>query len=210
MGLSKRRDSYYVEFRVLDNGKTLTLANGIHGARLKRWKVGCLNKEVAKKLEAKIRTDMMLGLMKSEQEKPVLSSEWAKTYLSLEEVTGLASYTERVRSINAQLVPFFGSKLLGEITAANVEDFRAHRSSVKSLKTKKAVSVQTVNHDHIALKHCLNVAVRRGMMLKNPAALVPVPDPGNERDRVLSEDEWEKLYEVAQPHLKPILLWHTN
>lgn len=70
MGLTKRTDSYYVEFRVLDNGKTLTLANGIQGARLKRWKVGCLNKEVAKKLEAKIRTDLVMGLMKSEQEWP--------------------------------------------------------------------------------------------------------------------------------------------
>ena len=39
MGLTKRTDSYYVEFRVLDNGKTLTLANGIQGARLK-WKAG--------------------------------------------------------------------------------------------------------------------------------------------------------------------------
>ena len=86
--------------------------------------------------------------------------------LSLEEVTGLASYAERVRSINAQLVPFFGSKLLGEITVADVEDFRAHRSSVKSLKTKKTVSVQTVNHDHTALKHCLNVA--RSLILRNP------------------------------------------
>jgi integrase len=206
MGLTKRRDSYYVEFRVLDNGKTLTLANGIQGARLKRWKVGCTNKEVAKKLEAKIRTDMMLGLMKSEQDKPVLFSEWAKTYLSLEEVTRLASYTERTRSINAQLVPFFGSKLLGEITAGDVEDFRAHRSSVKSLKTKKTVSVQTVNHDHIALKHCLNIALRRSLILRNPAALVPVPDPENERDRVLSEMEWEKLYNAAQAHLRPILL----
>lgn len=34
-----------------------------------------LNREVAKRLEAKIRTDMMLGLMKSEQEKPVLFSD---------------------------------------------------------------------------------------------------------------------------------------
>ena len=36
MGLTKRRDSYYVEFPVLDNGKTLMLARGIAGAKLKR------------------------------------------------------------------------------------------------------------------------------------------------------------------------------
>ena len=32
MGLTKRKDGYYVEFRVLDDGKTLSLASGVHGA----------------------------------------------------------------------------------------------------------------------------------------------------------------------------------
>ena len=36
MGLTKRKDGYYVEFRVLDDGKTLTLARGVPGAKLKR------------------------------------------------------------------------------------------------------------------------------------------------------------------------------
>ena len=41
MRLTKRKDSYYVEFPALDNGKILTLARGIAGAKLKRLKVGC-------------------------------------------------------------------------------------------------------------------------------------------------------------------------
>jgi integrase len=60
-----------------------------------------------------------------------------------------------------------------------------------------------VNNDHTALKHCLNVAVRRS---SNPAAKVAMPNPRNERDRVLSEDEWPQLYQAATPHLCPILL----
>ena len=61
MGLTKRKDSYYVEFPVLDNGKTLTLARGIAGAKLKRWKVGCRNKDEARKQEAMIKTELMKG-----------------------------------------------------------------------------------------------------------------------------------------------------
>ena len=38
MGLTRRKDGYYVEFPVLDDGKTLTLAKGIPGARIRRWK----------------------------------------------------------------------------------------------------------------------------------------------------------------------------
>lgn len=75
MGLTKRRDSYYVEFRVLtsDDGKTLRLASGIKGATLKRWKVGCLNKTVAREMEATIRTNLMQGKILTEEAKPVLS-----------------------------------------------------------------------------------------------------------------------------------------
>ena len=43
MGLTRRKDSFYVEFRVIDDGKTFSLARGIPGAILKRWKVKSLN-----------------------------------------------------------------------------------------------------------------------------------------------------------------------
>ena len=56
------------------------------------------------------------------------------------------------------------------------------------------------------LKHCLNIAMRRRLILVNPAALVPIPNAHNERDRVLTAEEWERLYAAAAPHLKPILL----
>ena len=68
MGLTKRRDSYYVEFPVIESadGKSLVLASGVPGARWKRWKVGCLNKTVAKEMEATIRTRLLLGHEKTE------------------------------------------------------------------------------------------------------------------------------------------------
>jgi integrase len=50
------------------------------------------------------------------------------------------------------------------------------------------------------------VAVRRGLLAWNPAARVPLPNPQNERDRVLSAEEWDMLYDAAKPHLKPVLL----
>jgi len=55
------------------------------------------------------------------------------------------------------------------------------------------------------LKHCLNVARRKGLLTVNPASLVPIPSANNERDRVLSAEEWQRLYEAASSHLKPIL-----
>ena len=204
MGLTKRSDSYYVEFRVIDSadGKALVLASGVPGARKKRWKVGCLNKTIAREMEAAIKTRILLGQEASEKAKPLLFKEWAKTYVELEAVKTLRSFVGRSYSVKTHLVPFFGGKILSEIRPQDVEAFRAERKKLDG----KPASIQTVNHDHIALKHCLNVAIRRGLLQSNPASKVPMPNPNNERDRVLSDEEWAKLYHTAKPHLRPVLL----
>ena len=143
-----------------------------------------------------------IGQEKTEQAKPVIFKEWAKTYLQLEEVTTLASFVGRSHSIEMHLIPFFGGKLLSEIKPQDVETFRAQRKK----KDGKPASVQTINHDHIALKHCLNVAIRRGLIQSNPASRIPMPNANNERDRILTEDEWSKLYQKAKAHIRPVLL----
>ena len=204
MGLTKRPDSYYVEFRVIDSedGKSLVLASGVPGARKKRWKAGCLNKTIAREMESIIRTRLLLGQEKSEQAKPVLFKDWAKSYLELQEVKALRSFVGRCHSVETHLVPFFVGKLLSEIRPEDVEAFRAQRKKPNG----KPASIQTINHDHVALKHCLNVAIRRGLLQSNPASRVPMPNANNERDRVLSDEEWSKLYQKAKPHIRPVLL----
>lgn len=204
MGLTKRHNSYYVEFRVLvsEDGKSYRLASEVHGARLKRWKVGCLNKQVAREMEAAIRMNLLLGKILTKETQPVLFSEWASTYLELEEVKGLRSYRDRSDRVSKQLVPFFGRKILSEIRPQDIEAYRSQRVR----NDGQAASLQTINHDHIALKHCLNVAIRRGLLSSNPASKVPLPNPQNERDRVLGVEEWERLYQAAKPHLQPVML----
>ncbi|MBX3348865.1 MAG: site-specific integrase [Nitrospira sp.] len=202
MGLTKRKDGYYVEFRVLDDGKTLSLSSIGQGGRLKRWKVGSLNKTVAKQQEALLKTDLMKGSVKSDHERLVTFEEWGLIYLELEEVLRLRSLKDRVNVVRLQLVPFFGKKHLTAITPEDVEAYRAQRKKYNG----KAPSLQTINNDHIILKHCLNVARRKRLLTTNPASLVPIPNANNERDRVLTAEEWQRLHEVASPHLKPILL----
>jgi integrase len=184
------------------DGKALVLASGIPGAKKKRWKVGCLNKTVAREMESAIKTRLLLGKESSERAKPILFKEWATTYLDLEEVKSLRSFVGRSHSVEGHLVPFFGGKILSEIRPQDVEEFRRQRKKSDG----NPASVQTVNHDHIALKHCLNVAIRRGLLQSNPASKVPMPNPQNERDRVLSDEEWSRLFQAAKLHLQPVLL----
>ena len=128
-----------------------------------RWKVGCLNKTIAREMEAAIKTRLLLGHEKTEQAKPILFKEWATAYLNLESIKTLRSYQDRLEIMERQLIPFFGGKVLTEIRPHDVEAFRAQRKKKDGPKP----SIQTVNNDHIVLKHCLNLAIRRGLLQTN-------------------------------------------
>src|SRR6187549_1936700 len=129
MGLTKRRDSYYVEFHVVDDGKTLSLGTAIGGAKLKRWKVGCTSKAVAKQQEAVIRTKLLSGSIQSVQVHHTKKTfkQWADEYIHIEEVKRIRSYRERCQRISKTLVPFFGNKLLVDLSVQDVEMFRKER-----------------------------------------------------------------------------------
>ena len=207
MGLTRRKDSYYVEFRVLDNGETLSLASGIYGAKLKRWKVGSLNKTVAKQQEAIMKTKLLSGAMPSERAQDTMMTlgHWAKEYKAIEEVTRLRSYKERCHRIDRVIVPFFGAnRLLQDLTAKDVEAFRQGRGRDRA--------VATVNVDHNYLKHMLKQAMRRDLVTRNVASLVATPKPKNARSRVLRPEEWSRLYGAAPAWFKPVLLtgYHTG
>src|SRR5215470_3417052 len=97
MGLTKRKDSYYVEFRVLDDWEALKPASG-GGGQLKRWKVGSLNKTVAKQQEAILKTQLLTGQIPSPgkaRAQSVTFRQWAEQYLDLEQVKKIKSYRMR-------------------------------------------------------------------------------------------------------------------
>ena len=202
MGLTKRKDGWYVEFPVVDDGKVLALARGTPGAKLKRWKTNTANRTMAKQQEAMIKTDLMKGTMISESGQPIPFSEWAEIYLELESIKNLRSYKERRNAVRLQFVPYFGKTPLRDITAGDIEAYRKQR--IKRGGNKAALG--TINNDHTILKHMLSLAEKRGLIEINVAKKVPLPNPNNERDRILTEEEWTRLYQEASPHLQPILL----
>lgn len=226
MGLTRRKDSYYVEFHVFDDGKHLRVAPPGSG-KLKRWKVGSRNQRSAKDQEAVIKTRLLSGQMLSpsaERAQAVTFREWAETYLGLEEIRKLTTYTDRTLKVG-HLLEYFGDRPLLSITSEDVAAYRAQRvrypmTSCGSCGKRlgKAVcpvcgwarqdrsfpvSVQTVNHDHTALTHMFNVAKspRFKLILENPASHVEKPDPKNERDRIASAEEWALLKKTAAPHV---------
>ncbi len=206
MGLTKRKDSYYVEFPVLDDGKTLTLARGTPGAKLKRWKVGNTNRTVAKQQEALIKTELMKGVVKSDHAPgPITFKALADAYLDRPEIRKQALYPWKSQALQSKLIPILGDKLLHTITPGTIEDYRAHRRTHNG-HGGTPVKAATINRDLALLKHMFGFAQREGLLERNPVSLVKLDKENNARDRVLSPEEFDQLQAHSAPHLQAINL----
>jgi len=192
MGITKRQDGLYVEFRVTDDGTCLRLDQS---GKLKRWKVGGFDKKTAMNAEALIKTRLLSG----QEQSPARSMTFAQLadqYLTLEHVQRARSQSH-LWAIKA-LRDYFGSRPISSITTQDVIAYRASRAPR---------SIATINLEHTQLSTMLNAARRvfgwRGM---NVAADVPKPDPKNSRDLVITQDQLMALMQAAAPHLRPLLL----
>ncbi len=93
MGITRRSDSLYVEFRVIDDGETLRLAAPYEGGKVKRWKCHTLTRELGKQQKSIIKTNLLKGLVQSDGQKKIPTfREWGKRYLDLPKVKARRSY----------------------------------------------------------------------------------------------------------------------
>ena len=197
---------WFAQFPVWDDGEKLHLGVGVVGSRLKRWKVGC-NLDLAKNLDSQYRHDLVQGLIKSDYVKvvaPMRFREWAKEYVEIEAVKAIDTYRERCQRIENVLMPFFGDKLLRDITVQDVEEWRRQRGANRAQAT--------VNVDHTILRHMLKQAMKHKKVGENVAAQVAATEPDNARNRVLEPEEWKRLHAAAPEWYKPVLMmgYHTG
>ncbi len=206
MGLTKRKDGWYVEFPVLDDRKKLTLARGTPGAKIKRWKTGTPNRTLAKQQEAMIKTDLMKGLVKSEQAQgPVAFKALAEMYLAAPDVKRQASYPVKVSTVQKRFIPAFRDMLVQAIRPTLIEKYRELRRQEVGYHGK-LVTPATLNRDMALLKHMFSYAIREGWQDRNPVRKVKFEKENNVRDRVLEPEEFDWLQKHSAPHLQAINL----
>ncbi len=137
----------------------------------------------------------------------------AAWYLTLPEVQAKRSY-DRDKQLIARLLPHFGDKLLKDITPATVEAYKQKRLCEVSGRCKrnsadetpaKLTAPATVNREVACLKVIFNRAVKNGKAEKNPSQGIKLLKENNERDRILSPDEYERLLASSPLQLKPII-----
>ncbi len=126
-------------------------------------------------------------------------------YLDLPEVRAKRSYM-RDKQLVANLLPHFGDRLLKNITPSVVEAYRQKRLGEPSGRTPQILTKPaTVNREVACLKTIFNKAVKNGKADRNPVQGVKHLKENNERDRVLSSEEYALLLVHSPTHLKPII-----
>jgi integrase len=102
---------------------------------------------------------------------------------------------------------------LRDITPATVEAYRQKRLSEPSGRTPSTLTKPaTVNREIACFKTIFNKAVKDGKAERNPAQGVKLLKENNERDRVLSMEEYARLLTRCPVHIKPLvkLAYHTG
>jgi integrase len=136
--------------------------------------------------------------------------ELATWYLDLPDVKAKRSYDRDKRTM-LKLLPFFGDRLLKDITPALVEAYKQKRLAEPSYR-KHQTKPATVNRELACLKTIFNKGLENGKTERNPVKGVKMLKENNERDRVLSQEEFARLLAHCQAHLRPILklAYHTG
>jgi integrase len=141
-----------------------------------------------------------LGLVKK---KRYVFRELADWYLSLPKTKEIKSIC-KIKQHCKRLKEAFGNVMADEIKPSMVEAYQEKRLSEVSYRgtTYKPASV---NRELEVMRRIFNLAMREEMVVKNPCWKVTRLSEKNARDRVLSQEEWERLIKVLPQHATDVV-----
>lgn len=106
---------------------------------------------------------------------------------------------DHARRTKVYLLPFFGDKVLPEITPAVVQEYRIHRRNLAMEKWGKPPARQTIHQEIVTLRQILKTANRLGWLDYLPDLSEPFRGNGKITHRAwFSYEEYKKLYEATR------------
>jgi len=104
----------------------------------------------------------------------------------------------------SHLNPFFGSKILEEITPQMISRYKTKRYGENARPA-------TINSELALAKHASNLGLKEwGWCKRNPFSMVKMEKENNARDRILVYEEEERLLNVCPKWLKDIVTFALN
>ncbi|HEX3035839.1 MAG TPA: tyrosine-type recombinase/integrase [Thermodesulfobacteriota bacterium] len=107
------------------------------------------------------------------------------------------------------LLKFFSGKTLTQITTWLVEKYKAQRQNDNS-RFERPIAKATINRELSCLKTMFTKAIEWGLVTSNPVKKVKLFPEKPKKERVLSDEEFQKLYDASSDFLKPILIIAIN
>jgi integrase len=108
--------------------------------------------------------------------------------------------------LRVHLLPFFGDKVVTEVTPGLVQEYRVHRMTSrldKKTGLPKRPSRTTMHHEIITLRHVLKTANRHGWLPYLPDLTAPYKTSGKIAHRAwFSPDEYKQLYKATGERAK--------
>ncbi|MFH0796997.1 MAG: site-specific integrase [Candidatus Omnitrophota bacterium] len=187
MSLYKRKRSRYLYINISYGGKRMRVTSR------------CENRKDAEKVKLLLLTQLMQGVslpMQAFQPKPIFK-KCSEQYLK-EMCIGKKAAWKREDLCHRDLVPFFGEYRIDQITPQIVLKWREEEMQ-RIVRGGKQISPRSVNYNLGYLKRFFNYAIGiQGWLKDNPAGKIkPLPE-NNKRDRVLSEDEEQRLLDACE------------
>ncbi|PKN66313.1 MAG: hypothetical protein CVU57_06480 [Deltaproteobacteria bacterium HGW-Deltaproteobacteria-15] len=144
-----------------------------------------------------------------EEKIPITFTKLVDWYLDLPVVKGRAYHSDIVRYCEKWRT-YFGETLVEEIKPSMVDEYRQKRLKEISYRgknaTKQRVTPASVNKEVATLKRIFNLAIREDLATKNPCWKVEKLPENNERKRILSQEEYDRLLPELPQHAKDIVM----
>ena len=193
-----RNKKWYAIINVLDE----------HGQRKQKWictdlpsKNGKANKTAAKKIANQLQEEY------DKKETPcttITVAAYFKEWLmqAAAEVRP-KTYSAYRGNMENHIIPYFEEKkiLLQDLKAVDLEDYYRVKSQPGSrLDANGVLSATTIKHHHQNMSKALNDAVRRGLILANPATVARTPKAPQYRPRYLNPEEVAYVLNLFNGH----------
>jgi len=164
---------------------------------------GVITKTLAREMLRRLERQVKLGQYEMLDDEIPIFNEFANEYLVHgKEVIKKRSWWRDTYGLK-HFILLFGDRRLSEITPKDVDDYKKNRL--------KDVAPSTVNRELQCVRSLFNLAKRwKKFFGDNPVSVAKLIPVNNQKERILTMKEEERLLGLSNPYLKPILITALN
>lgn len=170
-----------------------------------RRSTGTSDRRLAEAVLAKVRVKIVEGrFFDTLEERERTFGEMMERYLKERTIRKAPGSIQRDQQCLKHLLPYFGGRVLAEITPKLI-------SAYKATRYEKGAAPATLNKELGLMKSAFNVAIREWEWCReNPVRRIAMEQVHNQIDRWLTADEEKRLLDASPTWLKEIILFALN